>query len=347
MKRSALGKGIAALIPEGTSLRPGTVTEVAIGEIRPNPLQPRRQFAGGEPRGAGGLDPRARAAAAGGGEPRARRRLRADRGGAPLARLAPGRARAHSRSCCASAVPDADQLALALIENLQREDLTPIEEARAYHHLRAELGLAQEEIAAQVGKDRSTVANALRLLQLPLSVQEMVDAGELSAGHARALAGVSGAERQEELGRRCAREGWSVRELERRLQPPPRRAARSRRSRDGGGRRAARAGARRPGRDQPPAARRRDPPALCERGGAHPALPAARRGEAMKKSQGTLNGFLDQGCAIRGDVVFSDLLRVHGQVSGNGLERARASRRARAGSWRARSRSGAWWSRAR
>ena len=226
MKRSALGKGIAALIPEGASLRPGTVTEVAIGEIRPNPLQPRRQFAAASLeelaasiREHGLLQPVVVSRSPAGGYEliAGERRWRASR----LAGLE------RIPVVLRDAVPDADQLALALIENLQREDLTPIEEARAYHHLRAELGLAQEAIAARVGKDRSTVANALRLLQLPLSVQEMVDAGELSAGHARALAGVSGAERQEELGRRCAREGWSVRELERRLQPPPRRAART------------------------------------------------------------------------------------------------------------------------
>jgi ParB family chromosome partitioning protein len=114
---------------------------------------------------------------------------------------------------------DADQLALALIENLQREDLTPIEEARAYHHLRVELGLSQEEIARRVGKERSTVANALRLLQLPLEVQELVDGGELSAGHARALVAVGEGERQTALARRCVRDGWSVRDLERHLQP--------------------------------------------------------------------------------------------------------------------------------
>lgn len=226
MKRSALGKGISALIPEGASLRPGTVTEVAIGEIRPNPLQPRRQFAAASLeelaasiREHGLLQPVVVSRSPAGGYEliAGERRWRASR----LAGLE------RIPVVLRDAVADADQLALALIENLQREDLTPIEEARAYHHLRAELGLGQEAIAARVGKDRSTVANALRLLQLPLSVQEMVDAGELSAGHARALAGVGGAERQEELGRRCAREGWSVRELERRLQPPPQRTKRS------------------------------------------------------------------------------------------------------------------------
>ncbi len=225
MKRSALGKGIAALIPEGAALRPGTVTEVPIGEIRPNPLQPRRQFAtaaleelADSIRRHGLLQPVVvNRAAAGGYELIAgERRWRACR----LAGLERIPVVVHE------AVPDADQLALALIENLQREDLTPIEEARAYHHLRSELGLSQEEIAARVGKDRSTVANALRLLQLPLALQEMVDAGELSAGHARALVGAHDGDRGDAIGRRCAREGWSVRELERRLQPPARRPAR-------------------------------------------------------------------------------------------------------------------------
>jgi ParB family transcriptional regulator, chromosome partitioning protein len=226
MKRSALGKGIAALIPEGAALRPGAISEVPIGEIRPNPLQPRRQFdaAALEELAAsisrhGLLQPVVVNRAASGGYEliAGERRWRACR----LAGLE------RIPVVVREAVPDADQLALALIENLQREDLTPIEEARAYHHLRSELGLSQEEIAARVGKDRSTVANALRLLQLPLALQEMVDAGDLSAGHARALVGIHDGDRGEAIGRRCAREGWSVRELERRLQPPARRPAKA------------------------------------------------------------------------------------------------------------------------
>lgn len=226
MKRSALGKGIAALIPDAPALRPVGVMELPIEEIRPNPLQPRRHFAqaGLEElaesiRTHGLLQPVVVAPAAEGGYHliAGERRWRATR----LAGLAliPAVVRQPSG--------DADSLTLALIENLQREDLTPIEEARAYHHLRAELGLSQEEIAGRVGKDRSTVANSLRLLGLPLIVQEAVDAGQLSAGHARALAGAGEAQRQQELAARCVREGWSVRELERRLRPPaprPRRA---------------------------------------------------------------------------------------------------------------------------
>jgi len=219
MKRSALGKGIAAVIPDAPALRPVGVMELPIDEIRPNPLQPRRHFAqaGLEElaesiRTHGLLQPVVVAPAAEGGYHliAGERRWRATR----LAGLSliPAVVRQPSG--------DADSLALALIENLQREDLTPIEEARAYHHLRAELGLSQEEIAGRVGKDRSTVANSLRLLGLPLVVQEAVDAGRLSAGHARALAGVGDARRQQELAARCVREGWSVRELERRLRPP-------------------------------------------------------------------------------------------------------------------------------
>jgi len=217
MKRSALGKGIAALIPE---LPTSGVAEIPVDEISANPLQPRRQFAQASLEGLasslkqhGLLQPVVVSRAPGGGYHliAGERRWRAAR----LAGL--DRIPAVVRE----AAGDVDQLALALIENLQREDLTPIEEARAYHHLRSELGLSQEEIAARVGKERSTVANALRLLQLPMAVQGMVDAGEISAGHARALVGVADAARQEELAGRCAREGWSVRDLERRLQVRP------------------------------------------------------------------------------------------------------------------------------
>lgn len=219
MKRSALGKGISALIPEGAALRPGGVSDLPIDEIRPNPLQPRRHFPAtslaelaASIRTHGLLQPVVVAPAAEGGYHliAGERRWRASR----LAGLT------RIPAVVRQATGDTDQLALALIENLQREDLTPIEEARAYHHLRAELGLAQEAIAARVGKDRSTVANSLRLLGLPLAVQEAVDDGRLSAGHARALAGLADAGRQAALAERCAREGWSVRELERRLRPP-------------------------------------------------------------------------------------------------------------------------------
>jgi len=218
VKRSALGKGISALIPEASALRGGAVAEFAVAEIKPNPLQPRRQFSAesleelaSSLKQNGLLQPVVVTRAPGGGYHliAGERRWRAAR----LAGLA------RIPAVLRESVGDVDQLALALIENLQREDLTPIEEARAYHHLRAELGLSQEEIAKRVGKDRSTVANALRLLQLPLEVQGMVDTGALSAGHARSLVGAGDGTRQAALAARCVREGWSVRDLERHLQP--------------------------------------------------------------------------------------------------------------------------------
>ncbi len=218
MAKSRLGKGIAALLPEPKERERG-VGEIAVESIAPNPLQPRRNFPeaslaelAASLREVGMLQPIVVTRGEGGrfillaGE----RRWRAAR----LAGLA------TVPAVVRDTVGDSELLALALIENLQREDLTPIEEARAYHHLRAELGLSQEEIAQRVGKDRSTIANSLRLLQLPLPVQALVDTGELSAGHARALAAVDRAELQEALAQRCVTQRWSVRELEARLRPP-------------------------------------------------------------------------------------------------------------------------------
>ncbi|MGB9663001.1 MAG: ParB/RepB/Spo0J family partition protein [Moorellaceae bacterium] len=103
---------------------------------------------------------------------------------------------------------------VALIENLQREDLNPIEEARAYYALVAEYGLTQEEVAARVGKSRPVIANALRLLQLPAPVQEMLRKGELTAGHARALLAASEEAVQVEVANRVVEEGLTVRETE-------------------------------------------------------------------------------------------------------------------------------------
>ena len=82
------------------------------------------------------------------------------------------------------------KLEIALVENIQREDLTPMEEARAYHHLIEALGISQQDVAERVGKNRSTVANSLRLLKLPEAMRSAVDGGRLSAGHARALLSV-------------------------------------------------------------------------------------------------------------------------------------------------------------
>jgi ParB family chromosome partitioning protein len=111
-------------------------------------------------------------------------------------------------------VDDRTLLTLALIENLQRDDLSPVDEAAGYRRLGEEFHLGHAEIARAVGRNRSTVANLLRLLQLPDEVQAMLHDGRLSEGHGRALLGVSDAERQLALAREAVEQGWSVREVE-------------------------------------------------------------------------------------------------------------------------------------
>lgn len=102
----------------------------------------------------------------------------------------------------------------ALIENVQRQDLTPMEEARAFQQLLENYGMTQEQVAGRVGKSRPSISNTLRLLQLPQEVQEMVEAGELSAGHARALVGLEDASYAVHLAGRAVDDGWSVRQIE-------------------------------------------------------------------------------------------------------------------------------------
>ena len=104
---------------------------------------------------------------------------------------------------------------LALIENIQREDLNPIEEANAYHSLMTECNISQAHLAAKVGKDRSSVANSIRLLSLPEKVQELLTDGKISTGHARAILAIDGQSEKISLAERCAADGLSVRELER------------------------------------------------------------------------------------------------------------------------------------
>jgi ParB family chromosome partitioning protein len=108
------------------------------------------------------------------------------------------------------------RLEIALIENIQRTDLNPIEEAQAYRKLMELTGLSQDSVAVKVGKNRSTVANALRLLRLPAEIQESLEKKEISPGHARAILQAAGAGRQEVLFREIREQGLSVREAERR-----------------------------------------------------------------------------------------------------------------------------------
>jgi ParB family chromosome partitioning protein len=128
-------------------------------------------------------------------------------------------------------VADRDHLLLALVENLQRRDLTALEEAEAYRHLREDFALTQEDIAERVGKDRTTVANALRLLKLPAAVREALESGALTAGHARALLALSSAADQESLAKEIVRRGLSVRAVETRVASLAKGSARKKKTR--------------------------------------------------------------------------------------------------------------------
>lgn len=212
-KRQALGRGLGALIPtkDTPAAAPGPDTTAPVAAIRPNPWQPRTTFADGplreladSIRQRGILQPLVVRRVGDGYELiSGERRHRA----AQLAGLDRVPIRIHTAS-------DSEMLEIALIENVQREDLNPIEEARAYRRMQEELSLTQEEIAAKVGKDRSTVANALRLLQLSAKIQGDVEAGRLSAGHARSLAGIASPQVQGEIAARIKAGGLSVREAE-------------------------------------------------------------------------------------------------------------------------------------
>jgi ParB family chromosome partitioning protein len=112
------------------------------------------------------------------------------------------------------ALNDSSSLAEALIENVQREDLSPLEEAAGYQQLLADFGLTHEEVAVRVGKSRSGITNTLRLLQLPAPIQGLLNRGELTAGHARALLALEDESYAVHIAERVAAEGWSVRQVE-------------------------------------------------------------------------------------------------------------------------------------
>ena len=211
MKRGGLGRGLDVLLPQSDSLLETVVRDIAIDDIDPNVDQPRRDFdkealeqLANSIREAGVLSPilvvedglRYRIVA---GE----RRYRASR----MAGLA-------SVPCIVRDLTTAQQMEAALIENLQREDLNPIEEAMAIRSLMQECGYTQEQAAQKLGKSRPAIANALRLLNLPKEITDLVISGDLSAGHARVLAGLNDRKKQLELAHQCVTLGYSVRKLE-------------------------------------------------------------------------------------------------------------------------------------
>lgn len=216
-KRQALGKGLSALIPEGSdvALPPRVGPEVDIDLLEPNDYQPRVQI--DEAR----LEELARSIKANGViQPIVARTLPSGRyqiiAGERRWRAAQ-RAGLLKVPIVVKEVTTTDRrrlLEMALIENVQREDLNEIEEAQAYQRLIDDFGLKQEEVAARVGKDRSSVANHLRLLKLPEEVRAEVAAGHLSMGHARALVSLPNDADQRRLARDIVTRSLSVRETE-------------------------------------------------------------------------------------------------------------------------------------
>jgi ParB family chromosome partitioning protein len=226
-KRRGLGRGLSALIPpkpaevhgpaNGASSAPskGSLT-LPIEEILPGDSQPRQRFDDAK------LDELADSIKAHGViQPIVVRKR-----GAQYEIIAGERRWRAAQKAGLTQIPavvsdaaEQDTLTLALVENLQREDLNPIEEAEAFHRLHETLGYSQQEIAEAVGKDRTTVANSLRLLKLPSAVRHQVLDGELTMGHARALLALDDTAEMEKLGREVVAKKWSVRQTERATQP--------------------------------------------------------------------------------------------------------------------------------
>jgi len=212
-----LGRGLDALLggvreEEKQGLDAASVSMIPVNSVIPNPYQPRREF------DAAALDDLASSIKAQGvlqpilvrplGDDRyelvaGERRLRASK----IAGLADIPSLVRDMS-------DQESLAIALIENLQREDLNPVEEALGYQQLQKEFGLSQEELSRQVGKSRSAVANSLRLLNLPQTVQLDIQTGRITAGHGRAIMAITDSEPQADLHARIMENGLTVRQAE-------------------------------------------------------------------------------------------------------------------------------------
>ena len=211
VKRHSLGRGLSALIPKGTSLDTPADRQVPISEIRPNPRQPRRYFNAAKIeelsesiRNQGLLQPLVVRKIPQGYELiLGERRFRAAQ-----------RAQLERVPVIVKEVSDAESLEMALVENIQREELTPIEEALAYRQLMEEFHLTQEQVAQRVGKSRPVVTNLLRVLNLPEEIKENVDKGALTVGHARALLALNFPEQQLEMARRIMADDLSVRATE-------------------------------------------------------------------------------------------------------------------------------------
>lgn len=210
MKKMGLGRGLDALLPE-TNAPENAVTLIAVTELDRNPGQPRRKFdeeslqsLADSMKETGVLQPLLVT------EENGRYRIVAGERRFRAARMAG----LDTVPCIVRQMTAQEQMEAALIENIQREDLNPMEEAAALRQLMDKCHYTQEQAAKRLGKSRPAVANLLRLLSLPEAVRQMVAEGKLSAGHARVLAGLSDADMQAALAERAVREEMSVRQLE-------------------------------------------------------------------------------------------------------------------------------------
>lgn len=212
-----LGRGLEALLGPVTreqAVAEGALRELLVSQIKPNPFQPRRSFdetalaeLAASIKASGLLQP-----------------LIVRTNGTSFELIAGERRWRAIQQLGWAKVPvvvkeadDRQLLTLALIENLQRDDLTPIDEATGYQRLMDEFTMPQAEVARLVGKDRSTVSNSLRLLKLPADVQTMLEQRELTEGHARALLALADPAEIVRVAREAAEQGWSVRETEARV----------------------------------------------------------------------------------------------------------------------------------
>lgn len=211
MAKKALGRGLAALIPETGLIKGENVIEAKLASIRPNRFQPREDF---NPqkleelvssiKEKGIIQPVLARVMEGGYELiTGERRLRAAK-----------RLGLKKIPLIVKEVSDTEMLELALIENLQREDLNPIEEAHAYHRVIKDFKLKQEDLAKEIGKDQATVANTLRLLKLPTEVQKEISKGDLSRGHGLAILPLGSRVLQIKAAKQIRKNGLSVRETE-------------------------------------------------------------------------------------------------------------------------------------